>query len=121
MRQGRVWHRAAKWIKDGVMVRNMFNDPEFKKDHYIGLQMEGKLKGSTLERSPAVHQIICGEKPVGDLAGMWYAENGNIRGPEGKVIIFARILKYLLVMETQRGMLLLNLMLQLKLNRQTLH
>ena len=33
--------------KMAIMVRNMFNDPEFKKDHYIGLQMEGKLKGST--------------------------------------------------------------------------
>ena len=83
--------------KMAVMIRNMFNDPEFKKDHYIGLQMEGKLKGSTLERSPAVHQIICGEKPAGDLAGMWYAENGNIYigAPEGKVIIFAEDIEIL--------------------------
>ena len=83
--------------KMAIMVRNMFNDPEFKKDHYIGLQMEGKLKGSTLERSPAVHQIICGEKPAGDLAGMWYAENGNIYigAPEGKVIIFAEDIEIL--------------------------
>ena len=83
--------------KMAIMIRNMFNDPEFKKDHYIGLQMEGKLKGSTLERSPAVHQIICGEKPAGDLAGMWYAENGNIviGAPEGKVIIFAEDIEIL--------------------------
>ena len=83
--------------KMAIMVRNMFNDPEFKKDHYIGLQMEGKLKGSTIERSPAVHQIICGEKPAGDLAGMWYAENGNIviGAPEGKVIIFAEDIEIL--------------------------
>ena len=80
-----------------IMVRNMFNDPEFKKDHYIGLQMEGKLKGSTIQRSPAVHQIICGEKPAGDLAGFWYAENGNIviGAPEGKVIIFAEDIEIL--------------------------
>lgn len=83
--------------KMAIMVRNMFNDPEFKKDHYIGLQMEGKLKGSTIQRSPAVHQIICGEKPAGDLAGMWYAENGNIYigAPEGKVIIFAEDIEIL--------------------------
>ena len=83
--------------KMAIMIRNMFNDPEFKKDHYIGLQMEGKLKGSTIERSPAVHQIICGEKPAGDLAGMWYAENGNIviGAPEGKVIIFAEDIEIL--------------------------
>ena len=83
--------------KMAIMIRNMFNDPEFKKDHYIGLQMEGKLKGSTIERSPAVHQIICGEKPQGDLAGMWYAENGNIYigAPEGKVIIFAEDIEIL--------------------------
>ena len=83
--------------KMAVMIRNMFNDPEFKKDHYIGLQMEGKLKGSTIQRSPAVHQIICGEKPAGDLAGMWYAENGNIviGAPEGKVIIFAEDIEIL--------------------------
>lgn len=83
--------------KMAIMVRNMFNDPDFKKDHYIGLQMEGKLKGSTIERSPAVHQIICGEKPAGDLAGMWYAENGNIviGAPEGKVIIFAEDIEIL--------------------------
>ena len=83
--------------KMAIMVRNMFNDPEFKKDHYIGLQMEGKLKGSTIQRSPAVHQIICGEKPAGDLAGMWYAENGNIviGAPEGKVIIFAEDIEIL--------------------------
>ena len=91
---GTVLPRGSKMA---IMVRNMFNDPEFKKDHYIGLQMEGKLKGSTLERSPAVHQIICGEKPVGDLAGMWYAENGNIYigAPEGKVIIFAEDIEIL--------------------------
>lgn len=83
--------------KMAIMVRNMFNDPEFKKDHYIGLQMEGKLKGSTIQRSPAVHQIICGEKPAGDLAGFWYAENGNIviGAPEGKVIIFAEDIEIL--------------------------
>ena len=83
--------------KMAIMIRNMFNDPEFKKDHYIGLQMEGKLKGSTIQRSPAVHQIICGEKPAGDLAGMWYAENGNIviGAPEGKVIIFAEDIEIL--------------------------
>ena len=83
--------------KMAIMIRNMFNDPEFKKDHYIGLQMEGKLKGSTIERSPAVHQIICGEKPAGDLARIWYAENGNIviGAPEGKVIIFAEDIEIL--------------------------
>ena len=83
--------------KMAIVVRNMFIDPEFKKDHYIGLQMEGKLKGSTIQRSPAVHQIICGEKPAGDLAGFWYAENGNIviGAPEGKVIIFAEDIEIL--------------------------
>jgi len=77
--------------KMAVMIRNIFNDSATK-DHYIGLQMTGKLKNSTIERCPAVHQIICGEKPVDGVSFVAYAENGDmiLGAPNGRIRIFAQ-------------------------------
>jgi len=78
--------------KMAVMIRNIFNDPSVTKDHYIGLQMTGKLKNSTIERCPAVHQIICGETPVDGVSFVAYAENGDmiLGAPHGRIRIFAQ-------------------------------
>ena len=78
--------------KMAVMIRNIFHDPSVTKDHYIGLQMTGKLKNSTIERCPAVHQIICGETPVDGVSFVAYAENGDmiLGAPHGRIRIFAQ-------------------------------
>ena len=41
--------------------------------------------------APSVLQMRCGEKPVQEVAGLWYAENGDIRivAPNGKIILEA--------------------------------
>jgi len=85
---GNVMKNNAKMA---VMIRNIFND-SVTKDHYIGLQMTGKLKNSTIERCPAVHQIICGEKPVDGVSFVAYAENGDmiLGAPNGRIRIFAQ-------------------------------
>ena len=61
-------------------------------DHYVGLAGEGKFKGSTFERSPSMHSIYCGTKPVDGQAFLLYAENGDIMigAPTGRVRIWAR-------------------------------
>jgi hypothetical protein len=86
---GNVMKNNAKMA---VMIRNIFHDPSVTKDHYIGLQMTGKLKNSTIERCPAVHQIICGEKPVDGVSFVAYAENGDmiLGAPNGRIRIFAQ-------------------------------
>ena len=86
---GYVHENNAKFA---VALRRILPSPNnFKRDHYIGLQMNGELDGSISMSAPSVLQMRCGEKPVQEVAGLWYAENGDIRlvAPEGKIILEA--------------------------------
>ena len=69
----------------------------FVRDHYIGLQQTGKLRGSIYNSAPAVFQIDCGEKPVNGQAGVWVAHNGDIdiRAPRGKITLQANNIEIL--------------------------
>ena len=78
--------------KFAVALRRILPSPNnFKRDHYIALQMNGELDGSISMSAPSVLQMRCGEKPVQEVAGLWYAENGDIRivAPNGKIILEA--------------------------------
>jgi len=86
---GYVQENNAKFA---VALRRILPSPNnFKRDHYIGLQMNGELDGSISMSAPSVLQMRCGEKPVQEVAGLWYAENGDIRivAPNGKIILDA--------------------------------
>ena len=76
--------------KMAVQLRRIFPSP-FKRAQYIGLQQGGELDGSIICSAPSTFQIACGEAPVNDVAGVWYAENGdiNIHAPRGRVRISA--------------------------------
>ena len=73
-----------------VMLRRIFPS-SFKRAQYVGLQQGGALDGSVIVSAPSTFQIACGEAPVQDVAGVWYAENGdiNIHAPRGRVRISA--------------------------------
>ena len=75
-----------------ALRRTLPSPNNFKTDHYIGLQMNGELDGGIIMGAPSVLQMRCGEKPVQEVAGLWYAENGDIHisAPKGKVIINAK-------------------------------
>ena len=83
-------HSNANNAKMAVMFRRIFPSP-FKRAQYIGLQQGGALDGAILCSAPSVFEINCGEAPVNDVAGVWYAENGdiNIHAPRGRVRISA--------------------------------
>jgi len=84
---------AENNAKFAVALRRILPSPNnFKRDHYIALQMNGELDGSISMSAPSVLQMRCGEKPVQEVAGLWYAENGDIHisAPKGKVIINAK-------------------------------
>ncbi len=83
-------HSMANNAKMAVMLRRIFPSP-FKRAQYIGLQQGGALDGSVIVSAPSTFQIACGEAPVQDVAGVWYAENGdiNIHAPRGRVRISA--------------------------------
>ena len=83
-------HSNANNAKMAVMLRRIFPSP-FKRAQYIGLQQGGEKDGSILVSAPATFEISCGEAPVQDVAGVWYAENGdiNIHAPKGRVRISA--------------------------------
>ena len=83
-------HSNANNAKMAVMLRRIFPSP-FKRAQYIGLQQGGELNGSIIVSAPSTFQIACGEAPVQDVAGVWYAENGdiNIHAPKGRVRISA--------------------------------
>ena len=86
---GYVQENNAKFA---VALRRILPSPNnFKRDHYIGLQMNGELDGSISMSAPSVLQMRCGEKPVQEVAGLWYAENGDIRivAPNGKIVLDA--------------------------------
>ena len=78
--------------KQAVMIRRIFPDPAFRRSQYIGLQMTGTLKGSINVSAPACYNVRCGEKPVDGIAGVTYAENGDLIlfAPRGRIRIVAR-------------------------------
>ena len=84
---GDVWLNNTKLA---CTIRNV--TPGKPSDHYIALACEGKIKGSTIERAPAMHQIMCGKEPVDTVAGLFYAENGDIiiGAPRGRIRLYAR-------------------------------
>ena len=83
-------HSMANNAKMAVMLRRIFPSP-FKRSQYIGLQQGGEKDGSILVSAPATFEISCGEAPVQDVAGVWYAENGdiNIHAPRGRIRLSA--------------------------------
>ena len=85
---GHVMENNAKMA---VAIRRIFPSP-FKRAQYIGLQQGGALDGGILCSAPSTFQINCGEAPVNDVAGVWYAENGDIvfGAPKGRIRIFAQ-------------------------------
>jgi len=78
--------------KQAVMIRRIFPNPGFRRSQYIGLQMSGTLNGSINVSAPACYNVRCGEKPVDGVAGVTYAENGDLIlfAPRGRVRIVAR-------------------------------
>ena len=83
-------HTNPNNAKMAVQLRRIFPSP-FKRAQYIGLQQGGELDGSIICSAPSTFQIACGEAPVQDVAGVWYAENGdiNIHAPKGRIRISA--------------------------------
>ena len=83
-------HTNPNNAKMAVQLRRIFPSP-FKRAQYIGLQQGGELDGSIICSAPSTFQIACGEAPVQDVAGVWYAENGdiNIHAPRGRIRLSA--------------------------------
>ena len=83
-------HSMENNAKMAVMLRRIFPS-SFKRAQYVGLQQGGALDGSVIVSAPSTFQIACGEAPVHDVAGVWYAENGdiNIHAPKGRIRISA--------------------------------
>jgi len=90
--EGGSFYGHSNWnnAKMAVMLRRIFPSP-FKRAQYIGLQQGGEKDGSILVSAPATFEISCGEAPVQDVAGVWYAENGdiNIHAPKGRIRLSA--------------------------------
>ena len=84
-------HSMENNAKMAVMLRRIFPSP-FKRSQYIGLQQGGAKDGSILVSAPNTFEISCGEAPLNDVAGVWYAENGdiNIHAPKGRIRISAQ-------------------------------
>ena len=85
-------HTAENNAKMAVMLRRIFPSP-FKRAQWLGLQQGGELDGSILCSAPSTFQIRCGEAPINnEVAGVWYAENGDIviGAPKGRIRIFAQ-------------------------------
>ena len=87
---GYVQENNAKFA---VALRRILPSPNnFKTDHYIALQMNGEYDGAIQMNAPSVLEMKCGEKPIyGEVAGLWLAENGDIRiqAPNGRIILDA--------------------------------
>ena len=82
--------------KMAVALRAIFPS-NFVKGHFIGLQQNGKMRGSIINSAPAVYEIFCGEKPVNGKAGVWFAQSGDIdiRAPQGKITLSANNIEIL--------------------------
>ena len=78
--------------KQAVMIRRIFPNPGFRRSQYIGLQCSGTLNGSINVSAPACYNVRCGEKPVDGVAGITYAENGDLIlfAPRGRIRLVAR-------------------------------
>ena len=78
--------------KQAVMIRRIFPNPGFRRSQYIGLQCTGTLNGSINVSAPACYNVRCGEKPVHGVAGVTYAENGDLIlfAPRGRIRIVAK-------------------------------
>lgn len=75
-----------------VLINRIFPAPQFRRGHYIALQMSGKLDGSINVSAPACYNVRCGEQPVNGVSAITYAENGDIIlfAPRGRVRIMAK-------------------------------
>ena len=78
--------------KQAVMIRRIFPNPGFRRSQYIGLQCTGTLNGSINVSAPACYNVRCGERPVDGVAGVTYAENGDLIlfAPRGRIRIVAK-------------------------------
>ena len=78
--------------RQAVMIRRIFPNPGFRRSQYIGLQCSGTLNGSINVSAPACYNVRCGEKPVDGVAGITYAENGDLIlfAPRGRIRIVAK-------------------------------
>tara|TARA_Y100001963_G_scaffold133113_1_gene192417 strand:- start:623 stop:1264 length:642 start_codon:yes stop_codon:yes gene_type:complete len=83
-------HVMKNRAKMSVMLRRIFPS-SFKTAQYIGLQQNGEMAGAIICSAPSMFEIICGEAPVKNQAGMWRAENGDIviSAPKGKIRLLA--------------------------------
>ena len=83
-------HSNENNAKMAVMLRRIFPS-SFKRSQYIGLQQGGHKDGSILCSAPRTFEIACGESPLNDVAGVWYAENGDIviAAPRGRIRLSA--------------------------------
>lgn len=77
--------------KMAVLISRIFPS-RFKSAQYIGLVQNGKLDGSILNVAPATYQVFCGENPVDNVAGYFYAENGDLilHAPSGRIRLIAK-------------------------------
>lgn len=77
--------------KMSVLISRIFPS-RFKSAQYIGLVQNGKLDGSILNVAPSTYQVFCGENPVDNVAGYFYAENGDLilHAPSGRIRLIAR-------------------------------
>ena len=78
--------------KHAVLISRIFPNPGFRRSQYIGLQCSGNLNGSINVSAPACYNVRCGEKPVDGVAGITYAENGDLIlfAPRGRIRLVAR-------------------------------
>ena len=78
--------------KQAVLISRIFPNPGFRRSQYIGLQCTGTLNGSINVSAPACYNVRCGEKPVNGVAGITYAENGDLIlfAPRGRIRLVAR-------------------------------
>ena len=83
--------------KVAAALRRIFPSQGVKFSQSIELIMAGPMEGSIICQTPSVFSINCGEIPSGKtadqdgVAGVWYAENGDIvlNAPNGTIRLLA--------------------------------
>ena len=83
--------------KVAAALRRIFPSQGVKFSQSIELIMAGPMEGSIICQTPSVFSINCGEIPSGKtadqdgVAGVWYAENGDIvlHAPQGTIRLIA--------------------------------